>query len=243
MSGITRRMFLVILAGAAGVGALARQARAWFVRTFPVRTVEIEDFGFDAATGRVTHENGPAEPYVLVVDGLVERPLRLSYAELLALPQERQVSDFHCVEGWSVGDLAWGGLRLRTLADRAGPTAAARYVVFHSLGRTRSRPGGLDHYVECLPLAALLDPALGYLLALTLADAPLPLDHGAPLRVVCPYDLAYKGAKFVTRLEFTAKPVDGWWTRANAIYPAVAPVEAGRLRRPDPRAVGLNRPG
>lgn len=236
MSGMTRRMFLVMAAGTALFGRMAGEAWAWFVRLFPVRTVEIEDFGFDAAKGQVTHARGPAEPYALAVEGLVERPLRLSYADLLALPQERQVSDFHCVEGWSVGDLAWGGLRLSTLVERAGPKAEARYVIFHSLGRTRSRPGGLDHYVECLPLADLLDPALGYLLALRLADAPLPFDHGAPLRLVCPYDLAYKGAKFIGRLEFAAAPVEGWWTRANGIYETYAPVDADRLRRPDPRA-------
>ena len=114
---------------------------------------------------------------MLTVDGLVERPAELDYAALRALPLDEQVSDFHCVEGWSVGDLAWGGLRLATLADKAGPKPEARYVIFHSLGRTRSRPGGLDHYVECLPLADLRDPRLGYLLALTLAGAPLPLSH------------------------------------------------------------------
>ncbi len=236
MRGITRRFFLKFLAGAAVFGRWAGEARAFFVREFPVRTVEIEDFGFDAATGSVTRAAGPAEPYVLAVDGLVARPQRLSYADLLALPRHEQVSDFHCVEGWSVGDLAWGGLRLESLASLAGPLPEARYVVFHSLGRTRSRPEGLDHYVECLPLADLLDPDLAYLLALTLGGAPLPLSHGAPLRLVCPFDLAYKGAKFVARLEFAAAPVEGWWTRANGIYETVAPVEPGRLRRPDPRA-------
>lgn len=240
MGGITRRLFLQILAGAAVFGRMADTAWAYFVRQFPVRTVEIEDFGFAAATGMVTHERGPAEPYALVVDGLVGQPLRLSYADLLALPQDNQVSDFHCVEGWSVGELAWGGLRPATLADKAGPQPEARYVIFHSLGRTRSRPGGLDHYVECLPLADLRDPRLGYLLALTLAGAPLPLAHGAPLRLVCPYDLAYKGAKFVARLEFAASPVEGWWTRANGIYETFAPVEPGRLRRPDPRAAAAH---
>ncbi|MEA4858464.1 MAG: molybdopterin-dependent oxidoreductase [Solidesulfovibrio sp.] len=235
MAGITRRVFLVFVAGAALCGRFAGEAWARFVSFFPVRAVEVEDFGFDPAKGVVTHDKGPPTPYALVVDGLVARPLRLAYDALAALPQERQVSDFHCVEGWSVADLAWGGLRLKTLADLAGPAPEARYVVFHSLGRTRSRPGGLDHYVECLPLADLLDPDLAYLLALTLAGEPLPIDHGAPLRLVCPFDLAYKGAKYIGRLEFAAAPVDGWWTRANPIYPASAPVAADRLRRPDPR--------
>ena len=146
-------------------------------------------------------------------------------------------ADFHCVEGWSVPDLAWKGLRLSTLAELAGPRPEARYVIFHALGGTRSRPGGLDHYVECLPLADLLDPALGYLLALDLDGAPVPLAHGAPLRLVCPFDLAYKAIKFVTRLEFSDTAQDGWWTRANGIYTAFAPVEPERLRVRDPRSL------
>src|SRR5437763_1335714 len=47
----------------------------------------------------------------LRVDGLVERPQELSYAELLALPRAHQVSDFHCVTGWSVPQVRWSGVR------------------------------------------------------------------------------------------------------------------------------------
>jgi hypothetical protein len=235
MNGVTRRWVLKLLAAVAMVPR--RPARAWagFLSLFPVRTVEIEDFGFDPAGGRLTLAGGESRPYVLTVDGLVERPASLDYQALRALPQQAQTSDFHCVEGWSVPDLAWSGLRLATIADLVGPKAPAKYVVLHALGRTVSRPGGLDHYVECLPLADLLRPELGYLLALDLAGRPLPLEHGAPLRLVCPFDLAYKGIKFVTRLEFADSPQDGWWTRANGIYTTDAPVDPDRLRTPDPR--------
>jgi DMSO/TMAO reductase YedYZ molybdopterin-dependent catalytic subunit len=236
MEGVTRRFLLRMLTVGAVAVALPARAWAWFVSRFPVRTVEIEDFGFDAATGRVTLADGGSRPYVLTVDGLVARPASLEYARLRALPQQAMTADFHCVEGWSVADVRWSGLRLATLAGLVGPAPTATHVVFHSLGRTRSRPGGLDHYVECLPLADLLRPELGYLLALDLAGAPIPLEHGAPLRLVCPFDLAYKSIKFVTRLEFTDAPQDGWWTRANDIYPRHAPVEPSRLRQPDPRS-------
>ncbi len=237
MNTVTRRLLLKILAAGAVLPSLTGKAWARLLSLFPTRTVEIEDFSFDAATGRVTR-GATAEPYVLAVDGLVENPLRLDYAALRGLPRTDQTSDFHCVEGWSVPDVAWSGVRLSELADRARPKPEARYVVFHALGKTRSHPGGLDHYVECLPLADLLDPRLGYLLAVDLDGAPLPLSHGAPARLVCPFDLAYKAIKYVTRLEFTDKPQDGWWTRANGIYTAVAPVEPERLRVPDPRRTG-----
>jgi len=236
MAYLTRRLALKVLAVGLVLGQLPARVWARMLAMFPVRTVEVEDFGFTAASGTVTEGGTPERPYALVVDGLVETPLRLEYAALRALPQVAQTSDFHCVEGWSVPDVAWGGVRLAAIAEKVGPKPTAKFVVFHALGHTRSRPGGLDHYVECLPLADLLDPALGYLLALDLDGAPLPLEHGAPLRLVCPFDLAYKAIKFVTRLEFAATPQDGWWTRANGIYTASAPVEPQRLRVRDPRA-------
>ncbi len=235
MKGVTRRFVLGLLAGTLALVRFPGRVWAFAASLFPVRTVEVEDFGFDHASGLVTRA-GQSEPYALVVDGLVERPARLSYADVRALPQVAQTSDFFCVEGWSVPDVSWSGVRLAQLAALVGPKPTARYVVFHALGQTLSRPGGLDHYVECLPLADLLDPELEYLLALDLAGAPLPLEHGAPLRLVCPFDLAYKAIKFVTRLEFAQTPQDGWWTRANGIYAATAPVEPERLRRPDPRS-------
>jgi DMSO/TMAO reductase YedYZ molybdopterin-dependent catalytic subunit len=55
--------------------------------------------------------------------------------------------------------------------------------------------------------------------------------HGAPLRLISPYDLGYKGTKFVGRIEFSDKEHPGWWTRANPIYPSEAPVPEDRLRK------------
>lgn len=225
---------LLLTAGAALWGLLPEKARAAFADTFPTRTVERGTFRFDPVRGEVLWQGGRREPYALALDGLVEAPARLSYADLRALPQVRRTADFHCVEGWSVKDAPWGGVEFRALFSRVRIKPAARYVVFHSLGQTE-RVGGLTHYVESFPLADLLDPALGSLLALDMEGAPLPDARGAPARVVSPFDLAYKSIKFVTRAEFTAAPVEGWWTRANPIYPMNAPVQADRLRTPDPR--------
>ena len=55
-------------------------------------------------------------------------------------------------------------------------------------------------------------------------------DHGSPLRVISPFDLAYKSAKHVTGIELSDKAEAGWWTLANPIYPIDAPVPERRLR-------------
>jgi DMSO/TMAO reductase YedYZ molybdopterin-dependent catalytic subunit len=239
-SGPDRRFVLkaipaVLLTAAAGLwGLLPERARAAFAEKFRTRTVEEGTFRFDPARGEVVWASGRREPYVLTIDGLVEAPVRLTYRDLRALPQVRRTADFHCVEGWSVNDAPWGGVEFRDLFSRVRVKPQARFVTFHSLGRTEN-VGGLTHYVESLPLADLLNPALGSLLALDMEGSPLPDARGAPARVVSPFDLAYKSIKFVTRAEFTATQTPGWWTRANPIYPANAPVDPGRLRTPDPR--------
>ncbi len=231
-----RRLALKTTACLAALWALPATARAFLVDRFQTRQVEDDDFRFDPATGLVRLADGAQAPYSLTISGLVDRPRALSYAELRALPAEDQTSDLHCVEGWSVPDAHWRGVRPAVLARLAGVRPEATHVVFRALGHIRGGP--LDRYVESLPLAEALDPALRILLALDLDGAPLPHERGAPLRLVAPYDLAYKGIKFVDAIEFTDHPVDGWWTAANPIYPRHAPVPAARLRAPGPRRDG-----
>lgn len=223
-----------VTAGAALWGLLPAGARQAFAERFPTRTVERPTFRFDPARGEVVWSNGRRERYELLLDGLVQTPVRLGYEELRALPQVRRRADFHCVEGWSVTDAPWGGVSFAELFGRVRLEKQARYAVFHSLGQTEP-VGGLTHYVESLPLADLLNPELGALLALELDGAPLTDARGAPARVISPFDMAYKSIKFVTRVEFAKAAVPGWWTRANPIYPVQAPVEPRRLRTPDPR--------
>ena len=232
---MARRLLLRALAGLSVVAALPGWAWSFFVPRLHVRTVEKRQFKFDPASGQVRPRRGEGgRPYALKVEGLVDKPLSLSYADLKALPQVEQASDFHCVEGWSVADLKWGGFRLEELFKLAGPQPQATHAVFHSLGQTEGSPQGQSHYVESFPLSELRDPARGILLALRLGGQPLPDQHGAPLRLVAPLDLGYKSIKFVERVELSAGPRPGWWTLANPIYPIVARVPAKRLRRPKP---------
>lgn len=231
-NGLTRRFFLKTAALFGLAVALPFRVWGFFLNKLQVRTVEKGEFRFESKTGLLRWSGrAKAEHYRLVVGGLVEKSLALSYADLLSLPQVTQVSDFHCVEGWSVKDLHWGGFRFSEIVKLVKPKPRARYAVFHSLGNTESSPAGMDHYVESLPLAHLLDPEKQCLLALSLNGKPLSDQHGAPLRVISPYDLGYKGAKFVGRIEFSDKEQPGWWTLANPIYSTEAPVPEDRLRK------------
>jgi DMSO/TMAO reductase YedYZ molybdopterin-dependent catalytic subunit len=229
----TSRRFFLKAAGVLGfLACLPRNLLAFFIKRLEVRTVEKEVFRFDQATGTVRwSDRNAAEPYRLIVDGLAERPMSFTYKDLASLPRTDQTSDFHCVEGWSVKDIRWGGFRFDEIAKRVKPKPQARYAVFHALGKTTSRPGGLDHYVESISLAQLLDPGRQCLLAMTMNGKPLTHEHGAPLRAIIPFDLGYKGAKYVARITFSHDAQPGWWTLANPIYPAEASVPKDRLRK------------
>ena len=205
---------------------------AFFLEHLQVRTVEKDTFRFEPLSGliRWKPKNGN-DTYRLVVDGLVDKKTEVTYGDLRKLPQVAQTSDFHCVEGWSVKDLKWGGIRFEEIVKLAKPKSSAKYVIFHALGETDAMSSGQSHYTESFPLAALLDAKKECLLALTMNGKPLPHDHGAPMRLISPYDLGYKSIKFVSRIEFAAEQKPGWWTAANPIYPMDAPVPASRLRK------------
>ena len=136
----------------------------------------------------------------LRIEGLVERPRSLTYDELLALPQVDQTSDFHCVTGWSVEDVAWRGVRFADLLAAAAPLPAARALAFVSAERP---------YVDTLTLRQALAPDA--LLAHAMDGRPLTRPHGAPARVVMPRMYGYKGVKWLERIVVTDRVADGYW--------------------------------
>jgi DMSO/TMAO reductase YedYZ molybdopterin-dependent catalytic subunit len=135
----------------------------------------------------------------LVVDGLVDRPLSLSLAQVRALPARTQITRHDCVEGWS-SIAKWTGPQLKTLLAMAGLKTNARYVVFHcadTLGDPASP--GAGKYYESVDLTDALHPQT--ILAYAMNGAPLGVPHGAPLRLRAERHLGYKQAKYIMRIE------------------------------------------
>jgi DMSO/TMAO reductase YedYZ molybdopterin-dependent catalytic subunit len=135
--------------------------------------------------------------YRLTVDGMVERPQKLSLAQLTALPQSSQITRHDCVEGWSA-IAQWQGVALRDLLTLAGVRPGAQYVVFH----TFDRDGNGVPYYESLSLEQAMHPQA--LMALRQNNAPIHPDHGAPVRLKVPTQLGYKSAKWVRHIEVVA---------------------------------------
>ncbi len=131
----------------------------------------------------------------LKVDGLVSQPLSLSLAELRSLPSRTQITRHDCVEGWScIGK--WKGVPLGVLLHQAGLKPQARYLVFHCADRLEETE---DNYYESIDLVDAFHPQT--ILAYDMNGGPLPIPHGAPLRLRVERQLGYKMAKFVTRVE------------------------------------------
>jgi DMSO/TMAO reductase YedYZ molybdopterin-dependent catalytic subunit len=155
--------------------------------------------------------------WTLAVGGMVSRPLTLGFADVLALQRQDQSTDFHCVEGWSVLDVPWNGVKLSRVLDRAGADPAATYLTFGSAG-------GI--YSESLPVSVAREERT--LLGYGVGGSTLPLAHGFPLRLVVPRLLGYKNAKYLTRIEVTDQPMTGYWEALG--YPYAGEVPAERLR-------------
>jgi len=132
----------------------------------------------------------------LAVDGLVDRPLSLSLAELRALPARSQITRHDCVEGWSaIGQ--WAGPPLKLLLDAAGVQPRAEYAVFHCADDFSDVP-----YYESIDLVDAYHPQT--ILAHTMNNRVLPVGHGLPIRLRVERQLGYKHAKYVMRVELVS---------------------------------------
>ncbi|MGQ9545535.1 MAG: molybdopterin-dependent oxidoreductase [Candidatus Bathycorpusculaceae bacterium] len=139
------------------------------------------------------------ESWILVVDGEVNNPLRLSWDDIQKLPKVKSVSDLHCVEGWSVLGCRWEGVPFKSIVDLVKPNEKAKFVSFQCA----------DGYTTSLSLEELLKDNV--LLAYKLDGKFLEEGLGAPLRLVVPDKYGYKSTMWLTRIKFISKKELGYW--------------------------------
>jgi DMSO/TMAO reductase YedYZ molybdopterin-dependent catalytic subunit len=137
--------------------------------------------------------------WTLRLFGLVANNMTLNWVQFSALPQTTVLSDMHCVTRWSRLDMNWQGVLARDLVRLAHPSDSAKFVTLH----------GFDEYTTNLPIDALLDDDV--LIAHSVFDQPLSTDHGWPARMVVPKRYAWKGAKWISAIEFHAEDRPGFW--------------------------------
>ncbi len=142
------------------------------------------------------------DAWSLTIDGLVDHPFRLTWADFQSLPRVRVFADFHCVTRWSrLGNL-WDGVAASEIARRAGLRSEARFAIAR---------GSDDGWTTNLPLSDFL--AADALFADLHDGRLLTPDHGGPVRLVVPHLYAWKSAKWVKSLTFVADDAPGYWER------------------------------
>src|SRR2546425_13173875 len=131
--------------------------------------------------------------WTFTVSGLVERPISLSYDELLQLPAETVVCDIHCVTTWSRLDNTFEGVPVQLLLERARVKPEAKYcLVFAEQGFTTN-----------LPLSHLNRP--DNLIALKWSGEWLTPEHGGPGRVLLAHLYLWNSAKQARGVELLAE--------------------------------------
>ena len=135
----------------------------------------------------------------LRVHGQVKKPFILDYAELLKLPQTEQLSDVHCVTGWSVLGARFTGVQVALLAEKAGVQGTARHVIFEAA----------HGYTANVPLDEAT--AANVLVAHRMNGRPFAKKHGAPVRGLVPDLYFWKSPKWLTGIRFVNRDQPGYW--------------------------------
>jgi methionine sulfoxide reductase catalytic subunit len=159
----------------------------------------------------------------LRVGGLVENPVTLDLAALRALGQPETQRVLHnCVQGWtSIGE--WSGLHLSALVELVRPLPEARYICSMTMqdnDRDEPSSNGGGQFYEVMDLELAYKPQT--ILAFEMNGKPLPIKHGAPLRLRVETQVGFKMAKWINQIEFVndysgiGKGTGGW--REDNVY-------------------------
>ncbi|RED57981.1 molybdopterin-dependent oxidoreductase [Cohnella lupini] len=136
------------------------------------------------------------------INGLVDKPMTWNWEQFLALARKVQVSDFHCVTGWSVYKNTWEGIPLSALLQQAGVKSTAKNVKFYS---------GDGVYTDTLTLEqANMDDIM---VAVLHDGKPIHRDYGGPARLIVPKMYAYKSVKWLNGIELIDEEHIGYWEK------------------------------
>ncbi len=225
-------------------------------RPFDAETPVREFASFLTPTDRffVRSHFGPPAPeqiseanWQLRLDGLVERALTLRLQDLRRMEAVTITAVLQCSgngrafhrpktpgvqwERGAVGNARWTGVRLRDVLAQAGVRPEGRHVQFQ--GADRPVVSSVPLFTRSIPLEKALHPDT--ILAYGMNGRPLPLLHGAPLRVITPGWMAESCTKWVTEITVQAEESKGYYmqtayrvptSQAELAGPVMVPVEA-----------------
>ncbi|WP_433747018.1 molybdopterin-dependent oxidoreductase [Falsibacillus pallidus] len=144
---------------------------------------------------KITNDN-----FRFTVDGLVKTKQSYNWEEFVKLHRDVQVSDFHCVTGWSVYDVTWEGIPLKKILEQSGIKEGAKYVKFYSADGV---------YTDTLTIKqAMMEDAM---VAVLIDGKLIDQKNGGPVRLIVPKMYAYKSVKWLNRIEVISHSHTGYW--------------------------------
>jgi DMSO/TMAO reductase YedYZ molybdopterin-dependent catalytic subunit len=166
-------------------------------------------------TPKITEEN-----WNLEIGGLVTKPVKFSYADLLLAASVRRPLTVECAGnrsgGAGVSTAVWSGVPLADLLKQAGAQSDATTVILH--GADVGEGDGLHsvtHYARSIPVEKAMDPST--LLAYEMNGAPLPPEHGFPLRALVSGWYGMDSVKWLTRIELSPEPFKGYFQQERYV--------------------------
>lgn len=138
------------------------------------------------------------DKYRLTVNGKLQKALLLSYKEVLALPSVTRAITLNCIEGWGE-HLLFKGVRIADLVKTTTVDKEVQTVIFYAA----------DGYSSSLGYKFVLDNDI--MIAYEINGLKLDDKRGFPFQLVAELKFGYKWVKWITRIEFSDKPYEGYW--------------------------------
>ncbi len=172
------------------------------------------EFGSHKTIWRDAQKRLKLRPWMVKIDGLVDKPMELGFDDLLAkMPLEERLYRHRCVEAWSMA-VPYSGFPLKALVDLAQPKAGAKYLVMQTLSNPSVFPGQREFYypwpyTDGLTMAEATNELA--FIATGLYGKPIVPQNGAPLRLAAPWKYGFKHVKSIVSFTFSDKrPVSFW---------------------------------
>lgn len=195
------------------------RVKAFDLRKLTSLTTPAEDFFAFHQTKTVQAD---AAVWRLRIGGLVKRPLELSLDDLRGRAGRRELaSTIECsgnsgdarVMNGLVSTAVWSGVGLADVLKECAVQPEAREAVFlgMDLEEDKKWEAGNASYLSPHGWSLYVQDALApeNLLAFAMNGAPLPPEHGFPLRLVMPGWYGMSQIKWLTRIELIDRPYEG----------------------------------
>lgn len=159
-------------------------------------------------------------PWSIEVTGECENPGKISLEDLVTESSlEERIYRLRCVEAWSMV-IPWTGIQLSKVLSRFKPTSRAKYVAFETVYRKEEMRGQRDRfsfidwpYVEGLRIDEATHPLA--FLSVGMYGEALPVQNGAPIRLIVPWKYGFKSIKSIVTIRFVETEPPTTWNIAN----------------------------